>query len=417
MRIPMKLANRLLLSLLLTVLLAACGRDNTNPEATAGEHSEAAEAAKGPNGGRLLVDGAFALELAIFETGVPPEFHAWARLDDKPLAPADVQLEVSLARLGGAIDTIRFAPKDTFLLGDAEVHEPHSFDVTVKARHAGQEHHWTYESHEGRVQIPAEVAAESKLVTETAGPATLSETLSLYGQIATNAEHRREVAARFPGLIKSVRRSLGDTVKAGETLAVIESNLSLEPVALTAPMAGVITARDANPGEQSGERMLFTITDPASVWAELSVFPRDRARVRPGAVVRVRAADGGEAITGSVSRIGLEAGGNQAVTARVVLDNRSGAFPPGTFVTAEVEVGSIDVPLAVKTSGLQQFREASVVFEQVGDQYEVRMLELGRRHGAFVEVLDGLKPGAIYVSGNSYLIKADIEKSGAAHDH
>ncbi len=90
MRTPMKLAKRLLLSLLLTVLLAACGRENTNPETAAGEHSEVAEPAKGPNGGRLLVDGAFALELAIFETGVPPEFHAWARLDDKPLAPADV---------------------------------------------------------------------------------------------------------------------------------------------------------------------------------------------------------------------------------------------------------------------------------------------------------------------------------------
>ncbi len=417
MRIPMKLANRLLLSLLLTVLLTACGEKTAAPEIAAGEHSEAAEPVKGPNGGRLLVDGAFALELALIEGNAPPEFHAWARLDDKPLAPADVQLEVSLARLGGAIDTIRFAPKDAFLRGDAEVHEPHSFDVTVTARHAGKEHRWTYESHEGRVQIPAEVAAASKLVSEAAGPATLSETLVLYGQIATNAEQQREVAARFAGLIKSVRRSIGDTVKAGETLAVIESNLSLEPVALTAPMAGVITARDANPGEQSGERMLFTITDPASVWAELSVFPRDRARVRPGAVVRVRAADGGEVISGNVSRIGLEAGGNQAVTARVVLDNRSGAFPPGTFVTAEVEVGSIDVPLAVKTSGLQQFRDASVVFEQIGDQYEVRMLELGRRHGAFVEVLDGLKPGAIYVSGNSYLIKADIEKSGAAHDH
>ena len=55
----------------------------------------------------------------------------------------------------------------------------------------------------------ADVAAASKLVTEIAGPAKLVETLILYGQIATNAEHQREVAARFPGLIKSVRRSIG----------------------------------------------------------------------------------------------------------------------------------------------------------------------------------------------------------------
>jgi cobalt-zinc-cadmium efflux system membrane fusion protein len=45
------------------------------------------------------------------------------------------------------------------------------------------------------------------------------------------------------------------------------------------------------------------------------------------------------------------------------------------------------------------------------------MLELGRVAGEWVEVLDGLKVGAEYVSENSYIIKADIEKSGAVHDH
>lgn len=414
MRIPMKK----LLMVLLVSALVACGSEKSAPTVAESDHGESVdETAKGPHGGRLLVDGAFALELAIFESGVEPEFHAWATEAGKPLAPSEVAMTVELKRLGGRVDAIRFAPQADYLRGDAVVVEPHSFDVTVRATKAGVEHRWTYENHEGRVRIPAEIAAASGLKTEVAGPATLSETVILYGQIATNAEHQREVTARFPGLIQSVRASIGDTVKAGQTLAVIESNQSLEPVALSAPMAGVITARDANPGEQSGDRMLFTITDPASVWAELAVFPRDRTKVRPGAAVRVRAADGGESVSGTISRIGLEAGGNQAVQARVVLDNRSGSFPPGTFVTAEVEIGSRPVPLAVKASALQAFRDFTVVFEQVGDEYEVRMLELGQQQGDWVEVLGGLDPGAQYVSANSYLIKADIEKSGASHDH
>jgi cobalt-zinc-cadmium efflux system membrane fusion protein len=45
------------------------------------------------------------------------------------------------------------------------------------------------------------------------------------------------------------------------------------------------------------------------------------------------------------------------------------------------------------------------------------MLTLGRRDARFVEVLDGLEPGTAYVIDNSNLIKADIEKSGASHDH
>ena len=73
--------------------------------------------------------------------------------------------------------------------------------------------------------------------------------------------------------------------------------------------------------------------------------------------------------------------------------------------------------LAVEKAGLQRFRDFDVVFEQVGDTYEVRMLELGRADATRVEVLGGLEPGARYVVRNSYLIKADIEKSGASHDH
>jgi membrane fusion protein, heavy metal efflux system len=45
------------------------------------------------------------------------------------------------------------------------------------------------------------------------------------------------------------------------------------------------------------------------------------------------------------------------------------------------------------------------------------MLELGRADATRVEVLAGLEAGARYVTQNSYLIKADIEKSGASHDH
>jgi cobalt-zinc-cadmium efflux system membrane fusion protein len=89
----------------------------------------------------------------------------------------------------------------------------------------------------------------------------------------------------------------------------------------------------------------------------------------------------------------------------------------GSFVTAEVAVAKHDVPLAVKSSGLQPFRDFTVVFERVGDTYEVRMLELGKRYGEWVEVLGGLEPGAQYVTENSYVIAADVGKSGAAHDH
>ena len=108
---------------------------------------------------------------------------------------------------------------------------------------------------------------------------------------------------------------------------------------------------------------------------------------------------------------------NQLVNARVELEKAPSQLLPGTFVTGGIHVGGSTVPLAVRSAGLQSFRDFRVVYAVVDDVYEVRMLELGRRAGDWIEVLGGLEPGTQYVTRNSHLIKADIEKSGASHDH
>ncbi|MES2883829.1 MAG: HlyD family efflux transporter periplasmic adaptor subunit [Pseudomonadota bacterium] len=403
-----------------TMLLAACG--GAAPEAqteAAGGHGApvGAEPVKGPHRGLMLVDGSFAIELAVYETNVPPEYRAWPTLDGKPLPLGEVALTVQVTRLGNQVNTFQFKPEGDFLRGDGVLKEPHSFSLKVTALHAGKTHIWAYDSFEGRSTIAAKVAEEAGIKTELAGPATLTETLTLYGQIAANPERQREVSARFPGLIRSVGKKLGDAVKAGETLATIESNDSLQTYSLKAPLAGVVTQRDANPGEDSGSRVLFTVTDTTAAIAELSVFPKDRARVQPGAAVTLRLAEGDASVVGKVARVDVKASSNQSVQARVLIEQHDGRFLPGSFITGEVAVAERQVPLAVKTSGLQAFRDFTVVYAQVGETYEVRMLELGTPQGDMVEVLGGLEPGTRYVTENSYLIKADIEKSGASHDH
>jgi cobalt-zinc-cadmium efflux system membrane fusion protein len=408
--------NQLKLLLLVLPLVVAC---DGGPSTTADDHAAepAAEAERGPNGGRLLVDGDFVLELAIFEAGVPPEFHAWATDGGRPVAPADVALTVELARLGGTIDRIDFAPQNDFLRGTAVVHEPHSFDVTVVARHAGREHRFVYESYEGRTAIAADVARAAGIATATAGPGTIGDELVLYGAIAPDATRVRTVNARFPGVIRSVTRNVGDSLRSGDAFATIESNESLQTYTVTAPITGTITARHAAPGEQTDADALFEIADFSSVWAELDVFSRDRARLRTGLAVAISSEDGGAAM-GTVdylAPVGNRA--SQSVTARVVLANADGRWTPGQFVEGRVTIDTTQVELAVPVSALQRFRNFDVVFAQVGETYEVRMLTLGRRDARFVEVLDGLARGTSYVTDNSYLIKADIEKAGASHDH
>jgi cobalt-zinc-cadmium efflux system membrane fusion protein len=402
--------------LLACVLVAAC--DPSSLEPSDAEHAQDADSyPRGPHGGRLLEDGEFALEIAIYEAGVPPEFHAWATQDGREVPPEDVSLRVELHRLGGEVDRISFAPVGGYLRGNETVAEPHSFDVEVGASHAGREHRWSYESYEGRTTIADAIAHESGIATAIAGPGRITDTLTLYGAIATDLTRVRDVQGRFPGVIRSVSKRVGDAVRSGDALATIESNESLQTYAVTAPLAGVITARHAEPGEQTGAEPLFEIVDLSTVWAELSVFSRDRARLAQGAAVHL-VADSGAEIDGTIdylSPVGNRA--SQSVTARVVLDNADGRWTPGEFVEARVKVSETPVPLAVPASALQRFRELDVVFAKVGDVYEVRMVTLGRRDAESVEVLGGLAPGTEYVVGNSYLVKADIEKAGASHDH
>jgi cobalt-zinc-cadmium efflux system membrane fusion protein len=407
------------LLVMMVVALGACGQREA--EAPAEHGAAAASFERGSHRGRMLRDGSFALELQIFEDGVPPEFHVYLSQDGKPMPPADAQVVVELHRLDGEVNRIAFAPREDYLRGDSVVHEPHSFSVVVRATAAGASHEWKFDSFEGRTTIAAATAQSAGVRTAVAGPATIAEVLSLRGRLIPNAERVRSVSARFPGPIRSVLRSVGDTVRAGEPLAVVESNESLTNYEVTSPIDGTIIERRANPGESATGEPMFVIADYRSLWAELTLFPRDLARVKPGQRVKLRAAEGELEAEGRILRVSpamdADSGLRGLYVARVALQDSERRWAPGLFVQGDVQVAAASVPLAVKRSGLQGFRDFTVVFAQVGETYEVRMLELGRQDETWVEVLGGLKPGTPYVAENSYLIKADIEKSGASHDH
>jgi cobalt-zinc-cadmium efflux system membrane fusion protein len=408
----MKFIQSAFLVSLSALWFAACGM-NSDPNSS---DMAAPEDERGPSNGRLLRDDEFVVELAIFETGVPPEFRAWVTEFEQAVDPSQVDLNVTLTRLG-AIDEIGFRRQGEYLRGDQVVYEPHSFLVTIDAVYAGRDYHWEYESFEGRTLIEPEMAEAFGIETMIAGPATLEEVATVYGSVVANAERVRKVSARFDGAIQSVDVALGAVVRQGQRLATVESNESLQSYAINAPIEGIVMERAANAGEQTGGRRLFTIVDTTSVWAELAVFPGDRSRVRVGAEVEIAEATGGEPVSGAIAHLSPVANANQSVTARVVLDNSDGRWALGTFVTGVIKMAEFDVPLAVKRSGLQSFRDFTVVYAQFGDEYEVRMLDLGRQDEEWIEVLGGLEPGTRYVTENSYILKADVEKSGASHDH
>jgi cobalt-zinc-cadmium efflux system membrane fusion protein len=374
---------------------------------------------RGPHRGRMLRDRSLALEITIFEEGVPPEFHVYPYIDGNLLAPEEVALTMELHRLGGRVDKISFKPQGEYLLGDQTIVEPHSFDVHARAERDGRTSEWSYASHEGRTEIAAAAAEAGGIKTETVGPATIKEVVELSGTVALNPNKFARVGARFPGVVQAVHKSVGDRVRAGETLAVVESNESLRGYPLQAPIDGVVLARSANVGHVAAtDATLFEIADLSSVWVELHAFGRDAGRIKPGQQVTLETLDGTAQAEASVDFVNPHTEeSSQATAIRVVLDNMDGRWRPGVFVRGSVMVAEKQVPVAVKSSGLQRFRDFTVVFAQFGELYEVRMLDLGASDDTHTEVLGGIEPGQTYVAENSFLIKADIEKAGASHDH
>ncbi|UAA39068.1 efflux RND transporter periplasmic adaptor subunit [Paraneptunicella aestuarii] len=404
------------LVLLSTLLFSVHSLASSAPEV------QEVEPEKGPHRGRMLREGDFALELSIFETGVPPEFRVWVSDGGVPIAPEKVRLNIKLTRLGGVVDDIQFKAQSDFLRGDMEIYEPHSFVVTIIANYQGKAYRWEYDNFEGRTTIEDAVAKAMEIETAYAGAATLHQTIPVFGELTLPSGAQRNIAARFDGEIQQLHVRLGDMVKQGQPLLTIESNESLKAYKVNAPLEGVITAVNAGAGEQTQGRVLLTITDTSHYLAKLAVYPMDYSKVAVGSPVAMHVEGVAEALTGKVEYIEPKVRDDQARLVWVKVANKDEGLSEsnlneGSFVSADIEIATIDVPLAVKRTGLQGFRDFTVVYAKVGEEYEVRMLQLGREDSEWVEVLGGLAPGTEYVSENSYIIKADIEKSGAAHDH
>jgi cobalt-zinc-cadmium efflux system membrane fusion protein len=275
------------------------------------------------------------------------------------------------------------------------------------------------EAEEGRVHLTAEQITAAAIGTANAGPANIRETLSVYGAIAPNAERVREVGARFPGVIISVDKKVGDSVRQGETLATVESNESLRNYQVTAPLAGVITQRNANTGEQAGEHSLFTVADLSTVWVELSLFPRDRARVRTGQQVHVRSVDAGLTGQGEVVYVApFGSSASQTMTARVQLTNAERRWAPGLYVSADVVLSQSAAKLAIRNEAIQTIEGKSSVFVEVEPgEFAPQTVQLGKTDGEMSEVVSGIAAGQRYATKNSFILKSQMGAGSAEHGH
>ena len=409
--------KKYLIVIVLFTLLISC---NENQKIfSKAEHGQETkfEQLKGPHGGKYFEDNNFGIEVTIYEPEIPPQSRVYVFENGKQIDPTLVTLVTELHRID-RVDTIQYKKQDDYLQGDLVVEEPHSFDVKLNAIYKGKEYKWSYSSYEGRTILSNEAIKSTGIKVEKVSGGKIKTTVTLNGKVVPDKLRISKLTARFPGIIKEIKKVSGDKVEKGEVIAVIESNQSLISYNLTSPHAGEILALSASVGENVDTfNPIARVGDLSSIWVELSVPRSEFTTIKLGQKVFVQT-ENNKSLEGEVTFLSSVADGDsQTRLARAVMPNKNMELIPDLFVEADVVIKEREVPVVVKVGAIQKFRDWDVVFKKVGQNFEIAILELGEEDGDFIEIKAGLLPGTEYVTENSFVVKADVMKSSASHDH
>lgn len=206
------------------------------------------------------------------------------------------------------------------------------------------------------------------------------------------------------------------------------SALPQQPVAtlrrqeLRAPISGRIAERRVDLGSLVGregqESELFVIVDLKVVWAELAVPAADLSAVSEGQSIALKLCDKAEPIPAKIMFVSPLLDKDTRL-ARVVasVDNASHGLRPGSFVTAEIPLRATSAAITVPKTALQTIKDEVVVFVRTTDGFEPREITTGRDDRQSVEVTVGLSPGERIATANTFILKAELGKSDAQHQH
>jgi cobalt-zinc-cadmium efflux system membrane fusion protein len=274
------------------------------------------------------------------------------------------------------------------------------------------------EEHSDSVVLSDSKIAAAGIELAKASPGVLRDSLLLNGMVMPNQESLVQVTPRFPGIVREVRKRIGDRVQKGDVLAIVESNQSLTPYELKAALAGTVIDRQTTLGEYvSEQKPAFVIADLSTVWVDFSVYRRDLTRVNIGDQILIDPADGGAAIDAQISYLSpVGSSDTQSALARAVVPNPEQRLRPGLFITSRLILSAKQVGVAVKSSALQTIENRTVVFVRDGEKFEARDVEIGDRDSEFVEVTFGVLEGDVYAAKNSFIVKAELAKGAADND-
>jgi cobalt-zinc-cadmium efflux system membrane fusion protein len=243
-----------------------------------------------------------------------------------------------------------------------------------------------------------------KLVT--ASPRPLSTLLNLNGEVQLLPNRQANVSLRISGQVKTLYANLGDTVRAGQRLVLVQSRLVGDPppsVTISAPMSGVIDARNVVVGQAvEPNTVLFHISDRSQVIVAANVYEEDLGKIKVGQEARVQVLSYPQVFTGKLTLIDANVDPlSRTVKAWIQLVNPQGLLKPNMFARASVVLRRNEAALAVPNSAIIEANGEKFVFVREGNKFKRVEVNVGAKDTAYSEITDGLVPGdEVVTQGN-----------------
>lgn len=248
--------------------------------------------------------------------------------------------------------------------------------------------------------------------------------IELAGEVGLNEDRVVHVVPRFPGIVRSVNKRLGDRVKAGEVLAVIESNESMSRYKITSASKGTVIEKHITPGEHvPDDASVYVVADLSNVWVNLSIYAKDIQNVRKGSEVEITTVGNNLSAKGKISYISPVFNQTSRVAqARVVLSNPRLQWRPGMFVRGVIRFESSQEVPAVQNVAVQTLHETTVVFvRKEENEFNPVLVVPGDSDSQWTQIVKGLHVNDEYVSKGAFELKAQIVTGSlgghAGHGH
>jgi len=189
-------------------------------------------------------------------------------------------------------------------------------------------------------------------------------------------------------------------------------------IAIVAPFAGRVIARDLTKGELvDTTQKLFVVADLSTLWVVANVAEKDisylhRATLSPDQPVEIHVpAYPDEVFQGTVTYVGdvLDTE-TRTMAVRLTVANPTGRLKPEMFATIRVLSEPEDV-LVVPEAAVQHDRDRIFVFVQKEPGvFEARTIRAGDKNGTFAEILEGVKEGETVVREGAFILKSELLK-------